>query len=409
LCISNSNEADALIDFDRIVKGIRQAPASAALLSFALFIVMDFAIRVGSSWHKEPDMLTFDTPYRSRAYWAIKDFLQQKSPPDILLIGPSDVAAALTRSEATYLNRRVEEMTTHRSQYLEKKLRDLDSPYKSTSSLAIPGEMPSDTYFLFNTLVKNKKPQVIFLSFTPRNLCDATFGAPANTDIFKVLSKLGGLKDYQLSCRSSFWERVDYMFSQACSVYDHKWELTTWQHHLAHAMLGQSFDFSRFIGPDSIRKMSLLELPEDFGLGESITHPYDPKNAEYLSNINEYRQRYKRFNRKLFDQQLAFFKQFCRSCQSEGVQLVVGNSPITQENKQLLPKPIYNLCISEASKAVRESGGTWVDLDRPDVFQHDDFYDSVHLNGKGGLKYFDLISSIVGNRSFLATKKSQGL
>src|ERR1051325_6717833 len=133
-----------MIDLQRIVKSIKQAPASAALLSFALFILIDFVVRVSFSHPFDQRLqLTFDTPYRSRAYWAIKDFLQQKNAPDVLLLGPSDVAAALTRSEATYLNCRVEEMTTHRSKYLEKKLQEIDSPYKSTSSLAIPGEMPS--------------------------------------------------------------------------------------------------------------------------------------------------------------------------------------------------------------------------------------------------------------------------
>src|SRR5438105_4353098 len=111
-----------MIDFERIGKRIRTAGKSDIFFAVALFILIDLAFRARFSWDwdlaagripafRKPDLnLTFDMPYRSRAYWAIKDLLQHKEVPDLILFGASDVATALTRSEATFLNRRTDEM-----------------------------------------------------------------------------------------------------------------------------------------------------------------------------------------------------------------------------------------------------------------------------------------------------------
>jgi hypothetical protein len=52
----------------------------------------------------------------------------------------------------------------------------------------------------------------------------------------------------------------------------------------------------------------------------------------------------------------------------------------------------------------RNSGGTFIDLDKPEVFVKSDFFDSVHLNGTGGQKYFNQVAEILSHRdSGLAT------
>lgn len=395
-----------MIDFKQITNTWKKLDKCDALLVVVLFVLIDLAVGAGFSVQPHQERkLTFDEPYRSRSYWVIKDFLQQPFNPDFMLFGASDVASACTRGEATYLNEPKDELITHRSSFLEKKLQESDSPYKTTFCLAVPGEMPSDTYFLYSALFDNRpKPKAIFLSFTPRNLCDATFSDPANTDVFKILSKLGGLKKFQYSARGSMWDSLDYLVSQASSIYNHKWEFASWQHHTMQSLLSQvtGKEFSKISTPKAIRKLSLLELPEDFALGESVEPPYDPKTAEFKSNKAEYQSRYRQFRQKTFDQQISFFKKFCQQCRNDGVYLVVGNTPMTPENRELLPKPIYDKCIAAASSAVRDNGGTWVNLDRADVFQHDDFYDSIHLNGKGAEKYMQLIATEMAKSSSLA-------
>jgi hypothetical protein len=88
--------------------------------------------------------------------------------------------------------------------------------------------------------------------------------------------------------------------------------------------------------------------------------------------------------------QVAFYQQLCEFCEFHGIKLVVCNSPVTDENRALIPK--YRAMVADTA---RKYGGTFVDMDQPNAFAHEDFYDSVHLNGIGGQKYFDQVGVIL--------------
>jgi hypothetical protein len=372
------------------------AIGSVTLLSVLLIFVVDGMCRLGFSiLEADGRRLHFDIPYRSRTWWATADFLRQNPAPDILLLGASDVTTALYSAEATFSGTPQSEILTHRSTFLENKLKELHSNYRSTFCLAIPGEMPSDAYLLANTLLKNNtKSKVIVYAVTPRCFYDATFGDPSSSDTYKVMSKLGGTRELELECRSSLWDRFDYLCRRLVSVYDHKWELTSWQHHLGQALMSNFLpvDFSKTASPYEVRLLARRELPEDFGPNEVLNLPFDPKRRIFFNNLSEYQARYQKLRMSTFNQQLSFFQKFCDLCHAEHIDLIVTNSPVTTENRALLPSGVYANYLAKVLSIVERSGGTFVDLDKPDLFEHDDFFDTVHLNGKGGQKYLDQIA-----------------
>jgi len=383
---------------------------SDVLCGALIFLLIDLIFRVSCSWNQDKSFrLGFDIPYRSYIWWATKDFLSQPKGSDVILLGASEMAAAVNGADATYLNTSVATLLNHHCQYLEAKLQQSDSQHKGVFCLAIGGAMPSDSYFTAKTLLSGeRKPKAIVCSIAPRSFCDAAFVDPASSDIYKLMSKLSGAHDLELSCHKSIWDRIDRKLQGFCSIYDHKYELTSWQHHLLQAILSKLLDedFSKVRAPTYISKLALLELSDDHAPSEFVSVPFDPKHATFTNNIAEYQVRYCRLDKGMFYQQLDYLKRLSELCRSEGIQLVVINSPLTTENRQLIKPPFYDAYINETSGVARNCGATFVNLDLPAVFKHDDFSDTIHLNGRGGLKYLDQIALVLSTTSKVVTSNT---
>jgi hypothetical protein len=346
---------------------------------------------------------SFDTPYRSRIWYATKDFLAQPRSSDVVLLGASDMTCALYGAEATYLKSPQSELKKHYSQFLQDRLASYGSPYKSTFCFAIPGEMPSDAYFLASTLLPVRYPRAIVFSVTPRDFCDGTFNDASSTEIFKLMSKLGGTKDFDISLRSSLWDLLDYELSVLSAVYGAKQELVSRQHHLTQKLIAvfSPDQFSTLRTTPQIRRLAYLQLPEDYAPSELNDDPYDPKLLPFKTNIAEYQSRYRQFKEKTFKEQLFFLERLCQFARAQGIEVLVVNSPITSENRALIPTPVYSRFISEIPNIVRKNGGRFVDLDKTGKFKHDDFYDTIHLNGKGGEKFLAQIALCLSQSSHL--------
>lgn len=402
-----------MLDLKQMVSPLKGLWKSDIVLVVACFFLLDLIVRVGFSiGQQQPLQLAFDAPYRSRIWYATKDFLNHKNTPDVVLLGASDMTCAIYGAEATFLNATQYQLIKHESECLNRKLAALGSSYKSSFCFGIPGEMPCDAYFIVNTLLPHREmPKAIVFSISPRDFCDATFGDLSATDIYKLMSKLGGIGNMELSCRRSIWDKLDYGITKAISICGHKWEFASWQHHATESLISKLFgvDFEDVRMSPEIRRAALIALPEDFSARELCEFPYDPKHPMFLNNVAEYRSRYRQFKKRIFDQQLDFFRKTCELCQRNGINLVVINSPLTSENRAMIPPQMYDFYLAQTTQTVRSMGGTYVDMNKPGLFEHDDFFDSIHLNGKGGVKFVDQIARALSEGSRLASSpKNQG-
>lgn len=395
-----------MLNKERLEKFLKEASKSDIFIALLFLVFIDVLFRFGTALHQHQSLeLGFDIPYRSRIWWATKDFLLQQKTPDIVLLGASDVVCALYGAEATFLKNPQSQLLKHHSQYLESRLGALNSDLDSNFCLAIPGEMPSDAYLLTSTLLSGKtKPKAIFFAITPRSFFDTTFGDPSSTEIYKLMSKLGGTHNLDISCRSSLWDKLDYLFAQASYIYYHKRELICWQHHLIRSLLAKLLptDFSVLCTPPQIRKLSQLELPEDFAPQELVEFPYDPQHPVFINNLPEYKARYRQLKASTFTQQFYFFNRLCDLCRTNGVNLIVANSPVTAENRGLIPAQVYSRYLTQMEMTVHNYGGTFENLDMPAFFTHDDFFDSIHLNGRGGEKLLNHIAIALTKTAKLA-------
>lgn len=178
-------------NWSAFLSGARKSDVVLALL---LFVIVDAAVGIGFALNQKPLAFNYDVPFRSRTWYALTDLAQQKQTPDLVLLGASDMTCALYGAEATYQKKTVSQLTNHRSTYLESQLEKASAPYKSTFCLAIPGEMPSNQYFMLRTLVSNKvKPKALYCTMVPRNFVDATFKNPSTSDVYKNAARVNGV------------------------------------------------------------------------------------------------------------------------------------------------------------------------------------------------------------------------
>lgn len=239
---------------------------------------------------------------------------------------------------------------------------------------------------------------------------DNMLTSAASTETFRYMSRLGGVRDVAISARTTFWEKAEYALSQVSFLYDHRLGFVYLQNKYARSILAhvgfKDLDFVH--APFPLRKIALLQLPEDNGPNELMIMPYRTDET-FTDNLPEYRMRYKSFKKRLFDVQFAFLNRLAEYCQSQGIQLVLVNMPLTRDNVAIMPPGFYDFYMTSVRGAATKYDARFIDLNKPDVFDQRCFADSVHLNGLGGKKFFEVLSASLLDQARLADRSRSPL
>ena len=238
---------------------------------------------------------------RSMVWWAVDDFRRQKKCPDVVLIGSSLLMHVQYFGNADYLKLPQNEVYHHKSVMLEDLLRRRTGVKVDSFAFAIGGTMASDAYALASTLFSQKrKPKVVIYGIAPRDFIDNILCSPASTETFRLMSRLDGVKDVEWAERDGFWEKVEYLFESASSLYKHRNYFVHLQQHYVKLLLrldGYKITDEVHI-PFALRVLSCRDMPEDIGSNEKIILPNRP--IRWLDNRSEYRRRYQPFNASAF-------------------------------------------------------------------------------------------------------------
>lgn len=348
----------------------------------------------------------FASPHHSMVWWNIDDFRKQKENPDIVLIGSSLLMHALHGGDAEYLQVPQNEVFHHKSVMLENLLKEKTGAHVKTFAFPLAGQMASDAYALTSTLLTgNRTPKAIVYTIAPRDFMDNTLAHPASTEIFKFMNHLGGVQDVAWDARPGFLDKVEYGLEKLSAIYDHRQYLVYLQHKYAQSVLR----LMGFKNPDEIhtpfelRRLALLDLPESTGVNERFAGP-NLKYA-YTDNTAEYCMRYQPFKEKPFRTQVEYLERFLGYCKQKGIQVVLVNMPLLEQNIQLLPPGSYDLYKSNVQQLATKYDARFLDMQDSTTFTKEMYCDSAHMNGPGGMKFFSLLSDKLANDTKLAIGK----
>jgi len=311
--------------------------------------------------------------------------------------------------DATYLQQPQNVAVHHRATYLEDLLREKLQQPVNTFAFAIGGQMVSDAFAISSTLLHgDRKPETIVYGVAPRDFMDNMLASPASTETFRYMNRLGGLQDEALAARTTFWEKVEWEAEQASFLYGHRQDFVYLQNKYSRSLISKVLrmnDLDFVHAPFELRRIAMAQLPEDTGANEVMILPYNSAKDKYEDNLPEYRSRYRRFNQKKFDTQLAFLDKLANFCKQEGINLVLVNMPLTQDNVALMPPNLYASYLASLDQAATKYGARVVDLNQPQTFDKSCFADSVHLNGHGGKVFFEQLSDRLWQGSMIAVSK----
>lgn len=377
--------------------------SSYVVLGVLLFILIDTGFRIADNRFHLLNPL--DSPSRSLIWWTVNGYANEKTAPDIALLGSSLMMTAHHAGDATLLKSTLNEVTHFHSSCIEDFLADKIGHKPTSFSFAIAGQMASDSYLIARSLlVGEKQPKVIVLGIAPRDLMDSTLPSAASTETFKYLSRVSDLSDMELSARMSLNEFIQYGFEKLIYSLSQRPGLVALQNKFVYSIAPygkNAITKNELCLPFFLRLMARADFPEDNGANELMIGPHGAVYEPYIDNTNEYLLRYAKINDKIYKYQLSQLENLMKLAKDKGIQLVVVNMPLTQANVNLLPKGFYDQYKAKLAAMATANGASYVDMNKPGSFDIKHFHDSVHLNGLGGVEFFKLLSNELAlDRSF---------
>ena len=114
-----------------------------------------------------------------------------------------------------------------------------------------------------------------------------------------------------------------------------------------------------------------------------------PSNSAPLSAL-DYKQRYTPANYKRMNAEMHELKNLIATCKQKGIRLVIVNMPVSAGHKTLSPPGLREKYLA-ALRSVAPAADLFLDYENdqlPDSY----FFDTVHLNGTGSVKFVDDLS-----------------
>lgn len=335
-----------------------------------------------------------DYPYHSWTSWAIDDFLAQKKSPEVVFLGSSLMLVPMAGLDADYMNRKLDGSAHHASVYFENELARTTGTKLSAFNFALPGEMPSDAYLITKFLLKGAhRPDVIIYGVGPRDFMDNLLQNPAATDPYQFLSRFGDVSPLVSRTMPGFFERFNYELGQLNYFYGNRIDICHSFESEVGAALKEVLPAKKEMSREAVHAMLPTYKPFQLEREEAFFRPpTEAELANFVDNLSEYRQRYKKLKWDTFLTQLHFMQETLKTARERGTHVVVVSMPITDVNRELISDSAWNLYRNSLHAVATATGASFIDFSESACFNRKDFCDTVHLHARGGRKFLDLLT-----------------
>ncbi|HEY9719210.1 MAG TPA: hypothetical protein V6C69_17170 [Trichormus sp.] len=365
-----------------------------ALLVFVLINLCCTAIKPIKSDRAE-------TAERGWSYWSLKALHRaDSSKANVVLLGSSLISAALSECDATFVAKAPLDLCFYRdSAYLDQQLRHRFNHQFKTLNLSAPGQIPSDAYLTMKAaLLDGITPSVVIYALAPRDFIDHTLKDPCDTEAFHYLSRVVNIDECANDIFRDPFARLNWRLSQAVYLYDQAMPLTMaaggageqMLHNLLALTVGdqaQTLMLNR-VCPALLPQYQPFDMEPRTKLATALR-----QRGPFLDNLQDYKDRYRCPNEGAYQIQMRFLQRLIGLCQSNDIEVILVNMPITPENSQLLQRSWGDKYRTDVARLCSLHHMAWLDQCQFDQYAHDDFRDSVHLNGFGGKKFVERLVS----------------
>ena len=374
--------------------------ASFVIQGFVCLVVLDLLLRfLGTAGYLGFNPLRVS--HRSWVYWNEREFLldakaSKQKPLNTALFGSSLMMSALHGGDAVYLNKPQNVTLHHKSQLFKDLVEKRSGKSDNNFAFALGGEMVSDAYILFKGMLEQGqgcRPEKLIYGIAPRDFMDHALPSVTSTEIYRYMRRVTDLAEIEKQARTSPTEKLELWLSKLSYIYQHREEFLYLQSRYAkficRKLLGAG-DLDLVHAPMHIRKQAFLELPEDSAPNEVIVTP--PVGPEpYVDNSSEYRNRYRKYREYQFAEQLGYLEKLLKLAKANNTEVILVNMPLTQANMNLMPSGFYQNYYNRVENLAKLNGARLLDLNDQKLFPIEYFGDGVHMNTRGGKRFFEVL------------------
>lgn len=325
---------------------------------------------------------------RPAGFWLAHSYFRLPRAPEILVFGSSQLAG-MRAADARICGRELDFVLDYRGYTLEKELIPHWSLFDSARVFVaqMPGTLISDYYIIARALLEKNVPRMAIITLSPRDFMDngmPYIGSSHSFQFFAPYVEQGELQDLAYPTQSNRWmllsrtlgARCEPAFSLIANVCEPAVSAVSTARSLVLNTVRAVLPRRRKPGPEP-RMMCLKP-------GDIIFHPDDPQT--YSGREISYPKELCTFDSKSFVHQMRFFDQLLRDLQERGVQTVVVEMPLTQENHGRLSAEYWKQFHSTIAAHCMRYQAKRIDLSDAKNFNHDDFLDEIHMSLAGGDK-----------------------
>jgi hypothetical protein len=334
---------------------------------------------------------TYETAQRGPwGFWLARAFFKNKPAP-IVLMGDSQMNAAIFQADAATQWRPVDTVVDHEAISIEKRLHEKHLPQLRVFNLATSGSFISDQYFVSQALFPSSPPSIVILGIGPRMFMDSTLKSVSSTDCFKYFSPY---VDFESSADSVFidqFERFGWILHKSLPLLQLHETAINWSESLIATWLRRdpkTLENARFKTATPLNVICTCN--GDMSRGDGIVRP--TKIHLFADNSGEYVHRYRNPSAELYNSQLSFFCKYLIGLRLLGTRVVVVGMPSLAKNRMLLSPSFWQSFKETISSQCTTFGAEWLDLTEDKRFKSSMFLDNVHLNQDGGLLLTDVLS-----------------
>ena len=370
---------------------------SAALWGVCLFFVLNAGLLLWSPLAKvDPESLPSAHTW---VWWAAKEFLSEAHPPEVVIVGASLLMHPISRVDADYLNKDVDYVHHHRSEYMAHEFQNrLGTHVSRCFNFALPGAMVSDDYMVLRAMLSGKrKPSVVILGLGVRDFSDSLVSCPAATPPFRYLKRYANTDDLIDLVMPKMWQRLDYWLGKGIYAHGKKLDMQVALCEIAKQVLGKQtmecFPKSHLLEADPTRTTP-GNMKAEVEEGWFVLRAH--QQLAYEDNTREYKRRFRSPNASMFDIQEKFLEKFMHDCNQNDIRVVLVNIPVTPANRSLVPPGNYDRYVKLLHQTAARWSACCIDLADDTDFVSGDFYDTCHMNSSGGKKLVDKIVAAIG-------------
>ena len=332
--------------------------------------------------------------FGSWTWWMAKGFLDRTVPPDIVLLGSSQMNAAARATDAKYMNRPVDCVLHKHVFSLEHELSKSGLPHEDVVNCSLDGAMASDYWMTGKALLAGEyRPKVVVLGVSPRDFIDNKLVSASATEPFRFFSR------YVDSGKLSTLAYPDPIARANAQL---EWTVNSIPTRTLHGSI-ESLLGSSQLRAEKPQTQEVLGVVRDSQMMVRPGQYMEPAQTEgfWIDNSHEYINRYKNSSPPCYPIQISFFKEFLETMRQANVKVLVIGMPTLPQNRNLLSEEFWQSYRQQIAAICRDYDASWLDIAADAQFDPSCFIDTVHVNSKGGAKIFAIMAHRLASDSLL--------